>query len=187
MEIDQSLDLKRESLFDRIVLYGATGLFTLTIALTTLQVFIRWLNLPTFGFLHWTEPAARFVLIVATYLGAAVAVRNNEHISIRFLLERLRTWRPRVGETVSVLGELIVIWFLIVALQGTISATIGDWTTSIGGIGFVTSGHLYLGITVGLALMLVYAVLELASSVRAIVATVTGNGGRRLGEEMTDE
>lgn len=171
MEIDQSLDLKRDNLFDKIVLYAATGLFTLTIVLTTLQVFIRWLNLPTFGFLHWTEPAARFVLIVATYLGAAVAVRNNEHIAIRFLLDRLTNWKPRIGNTVKILGQLVVIAFLLIALWGTILTTIGDWTTSIGGIGFVTSGHLYLGIAVGIALMLVYAVVGLVATVRGLITT----------------
>jgi TRAP-type C4-dicarboxylate transport system permease small subunit len=170
MEIDQSLDLKRDTLFDRAVLYAATGLFTLTIVLTTMQVFIRWLELPTFGVLHWTEPAARFVLIIATYLGAAVALRNNEHISIRFLLERLTDWNPALGRAIHVLGDLIVIGFLAIALRGTIATTIGDWTTSIGGIGLVTSGHLYLGITVGIGLTLLYAVVDLIVTLYGLVS-----------------
>jgi TRAP-type C4-dicarboxylate transport system permease small subunit len=178
MEIDQSLELKTDTLFDRAVLFTATGLFTLTIALTTLQVFIRWLELPTFGFLHWTEPAARFVLIVATYIGAAVALRNNEHISIRFLLERLKGWNATVGKAVSVLGDLIVIGFLGIALIGTIETTAADWTTSIGGIGVVTSGHLYLGIATGITLMLVYAVIDLVGVFKDIVTETssTANG-----------
>lgn len=162
MEIDQSLDLKRETLFDRAVLYTATALFTLTIVLTTMQVFIRWLGLPTFGVLHWTEPAARFVLIIATYIGAAVALRNGEHISIRFLLERLTDWNPELGRVISILGDLIVIGFLGIALRGTTMTTIGNWATSIGGIGFVTSGHIYLGISIGIGLTLLYAVVDLA-------------------------
>ncbi|WP_245977747.1 TRAP transporter small permease [Halopiger aswanensis] len=156
--------------------------------LTTLQVFIRWLNLPTFGFLHWTEPAARFVLIVATYLGAAVAVRNNEHISIRFLLERLTKWSPRIGLTVRLLGDLIVVGFLLIALRGTATTAINDWATSIGGIGFVTSGHLYLGIAVGVGLMLIYALLDIVQLIRGLgTESLEETVERQLEEGTTDE
>lgn len=188
MEIDQSLDLHRDHLFDRIVLYGATGLFTFTIFLTTIQVFVRLLNLPTYGFLHWTEPAARFVLIVATYLGAAVAIRNSEHIAIRFLLERLRGWNVRIGLTVQLLGKLIVIGFLLVAFRGTVLATIGNWTTSIGGIGIVTAGHLYLGIAIGMGLMALYALLDIVLVARGLVTDSTDDvEGRGIEEGTVDE
>lgn len=188
MEIDQSLDLRQDTLFDRAVLHTATGLFTLTIVLTTLQVFIRWLNLPTFGFLHWTEPAARFILIIATYIGAAVALRNNEHISIRFLLERLRNRNPLVGRIVTILGDLIVIGFLGIALRGTAETTYVDWTTSIGGIGFVTSGHLYLGISVGLGLMLLYALADFAVAIKQFATQTTDREDKPdLQEGMADE
>lgn len=183
MEIDQSLDLKREHLFDRIVLYSATGLFAITIVLTTIQIFVRLLDLPTFGVLHWTEPAARFILIVATYVGAAVAVRNNEHISIQFLLQRLTGRKPRIGLTIQVLGELIVISFLVIALQGTTITTLGNWTTSIGGIGFITAGHIYLGIAIGIALMLIYAVIDIVTLVKGIANDARG----RSEEGMADE
>ncbi|SNZ15501.1 TRAP-type C4-dicarboxylate transport system, small permease component [Natronoarchaeum philippinense] len=188
MEIDQSLDLKRDHLLDRIILYSATALFTSTIVLTTLQVFIRLLNLPTFGFLHWTQPAARFVLVIATYLGAAVAIRNNEQIAIQFLLERLANWKPWLGYLVKVLGKLVTAGFLLVALEGTVITTIDDWATSIGGIGFVTSGHLYLGIGIGLALMLLYTAIDLVALVREILAwTGDETSGSQLEEGMADE
>lgn len=176
MEIDQSLDLKQESVLDRAVLYAATGLFAFTIVLTTVQVFVRWLDLPTFGFLHWTEPLARFVLIIATYLGAAVAVRNDEHIAIEFLLERLTERAPTLGDALSVVVDGVVVAFLAIALRGTVQLAIGDWGTSIGGIGAVTSGHLYLGISVGLTLMIAYALWDAIQSLRSLIATV-GDAG----------
>lgn len=183
MEIDQSLDLKRDHLFDRIVLYSATGLFAITIVLTTIQIFVRLLDLPTFGVLHWTEPAARFILIVATYVGAAVAVRNNEHISIQFLLERLTGRKPRIGLTIQVLGELIVISFLVIALQGTTITALGNWTTSIGGIGFITAGHIYLGIAIGIALMLIYAVIDIVTLVKGIANDARGRSEEGTADE----
>lgn len=173
MEIDQSLNLKRQSTFDKVVLYSATLLFTSTIALVILQVFVRVLGLPTLGFLHWTQPAARYGIIIVTYFGAAVALRNNEHISIRFLLDKLSERNQKFAEALHVIVELIVIGFLAVALRGTLGMTIGSWTTSIGGIGFVTTGHVALGITLGLSLMFIYSVQGLVSSVRTVLTDET--------------
>lgn len=180
MEIDQSLDLKTDRLYDRAILYTATGLFILTIVLTTIQVFVRWLNLPTFGFLHWTEPAARFVLIIATYLGAAVALRNNEHIVIQFLLERIRKRSSAIGTFLDVFVNLVVIGFLTIVFRGLLERAYGDWATSIGGIGVITSGHLYLGISIGIGLMLLYALTDLVVMAYGYVRSPgngDGNGG----------
>lgn len=170
MEIDQSLELKHDWLFDKIILYAATGLFTLTIILTATQVLVRVFEIPMLGSLNWTQPAARFILIVATYLGAAVALRNNEHIAIQFLLERLTNRNKTIGNLILILGKLIVVGFLAVALVGLARTTIVDWTTSIGGIGFVTAGHLYLGIGIGFLLMLIYAVIDVGSLLRGVLS-----------------
>lgn len=170
MEVDQSLNLKTDTLFDRAVLSTATGLFALTIVLTTIQVFVRWLELPTFGFLHWTQPAAKFLLIVATYLGAAVAMRNDEHISIQFMLEWVEERHATLGRALDVFSDLVVVGFLGVALRATAMTAADSWTTSIGGIGFVTSGYLYLGISVGVALTMLYAVADFVITVKQIVS-----------------
>lgn len=188
MEVDQSLDLKTDTLFDRAVLYTATGLFTLTIVFTTVQVFVRWFNIPTFGFLHWTQPAAQFILIIATYLGAAVAIRNDEHISIQFLLERVADRNATVGRLLSMFSDLVVIGFLAVALRATAVTAVDAWSTSIGGIGFVTSGYIYLGISVGIALTVLYAAADFLLTMKQLVTDV-GNDqtATELGEGTRDE
>lgn len=166
MEIDQALDLKKDTVFDKAILYTATGLFALTIILTSIQVFIRWLNIPTFGFLHWTQPAAQYILIIATYLGAAVALRNNEHIAIRFLLERIENWNASLGRAFRIFSNLVIIAFLAVALRATAVSAVDAWSTSIGGIGFVTSGYVYLGISIGIALTMLYAIINLGVTIK---------------------
>lgn len=163
MEFDQSLDLKTDTWFDRIVLYLGTGLFALTVVLATIQVAVRVFDLPTWGTMYWTEPLARFVLIVATYIGAAVATRNNEHVSIKFIQEKIADRSPRLARALRLVNAAIVLVFLVVAFRGTAESAIDDWGTSIGGIDFVTSGVLYLGITVGLFFMLAYTVIEIGS------------------------
>ncbi|XVH33426.1 TRAP transporter small permease (plasmid) [Haloferacaceae archaeon DSL9] len=167
MEVDQSLGLNRDTWYDRVILYTATALFALTIALATVQVLVRQLNIQFLGSMYWTEPAARFVLIVATYLGAAVATRNREHISIKFILERIEVRWPSVGVLLRAFVVVITLIFISVALYGTLTSAVSDWRTSIGGIAFVTSGVLYLGISVGLFLMIFYDVLNLKEDLQA--------------------
>ncbi|WP_266082378.1 TRAP transporter small permease [Haladaptatus caseinilyticus] len=188
MEVDQSLDLRKDTLFDRAVLYTATALFTLTIVLTTVQVFVRWFNIPTFGVLHWTQPAAKFLFIIATYFGAAVAIRNGEHISIRFMLERIKNWNTNVGRLLSIFSDLIVIGFLGVALRATVVMATDAWSTSIGGIGFVTSGYIYFGISIGISLTILYAAVDLGVTMKRI-ATGFGTDGpeTEIGEGTIDE
>ena len=156
MEFDQSLGLKRETTFDAIILYVATGLFALTIVLATIQVIVRVFGIGIFGAMHWTEPAARFILIVATYWGAAVASRNDEHIRMNYVLDKLEENHPKVRSGFEVVVAIVVIAFVAIALRGTVGSAYANWHTSIGGIGFITSGVIYLGIAIGLAVMLYY-------------------------------
>lgn len=154
MEVDQSLDISQDSLFDRIVLYLAAGMFALMIVLATMQVLIRTLNLPITA--QWTEPAARFILIVATFFGAAVASRNREHIRMTFVLDKLEDHRPDIRKSFDLISSIVVVVFVAFALTGTVPATFNNWESNLGGVGFLTSGMLYLGISIGLACMLVY-------------------------------
>lgn len=159
MEIDQSLDLKQNTLLDRVVMYAAVGLFALTIVLATIQVLVRQFNLPVSA--QWTEPLARFILIVATYFGAAVATRNREHIRMTYILDKLEDRYPRVRTRFDLFSSVVVIAFLAFALWGTVPATVANWGSEMGGIRLVTSGMLYLGISTGLALMLLFESIHL--------------------------
>lgn len=168
MEIDQSLGLRRDNTFDRIVLYTATALFVLTGVLATVQVTVRVLGI---GSLHWTEPLARFVLIVGTYLGAAVATRNNEHIKIDLLLDKFTENRPDLRRILDSLVSVAVLTFVLIAFVGTINAATTHWETAIGGTVLITSGMLYLGIAVGFGMMFVYELLNLHESLRGLDET----------------
>lgn len=159
MEIDQTLDLRHDTILDKIVLVAAVGLFALTIVLATTQVLVRQFNVPIDA--TWTEPLARYVLIVATYFGAAMATRNREHIRMVYLLDKLEEYYPAVRSRFDLFSSIVVIGFLLFTLWGTFPATIANWSSEMGGIRFVTSGMLYLGISLGLALMLVFESIHL--------------------------
>jgi TRAP-type transport system small permease protein len=156
MDIDQDLGLRRDSLFDAVTLYTATALFGVTIALTVVQVFARQLGLQSLGPMYLTEPLARFTLIIATFLGAAVAARNDENIKMTLITDRLENYSPSAARSLRIVSSAIVVGFVAIAMIATFRAALGNWHTSIGGVRIVTEGYLYLGISIGLAVFLFY-------------------------------
>ncbi len=71
--------IRFDSFFVKIQNILLTALFLVMIALMLAQVFWRYfLELP----LSWSEEIARFLFIIITYLGAAVATYEKSHIEI---------------------------------------------------------------------------------------------------------
>lgn len=159
MQIDQSLGLKRDTVLDRLVIGIAVGFFLLTVALVSLQVVVRTFDFPmTLG---WTEPAARLALIIGTYFGAAVATRNNEHISMDIVLQRLGEKSPRMKEIFDTIVRLITILTLFVVLFSLYTGANGGWNSNWADMSGVTVGMIYLAIAIGLTVMFTYELFEL--------------------------
>lgn len=180
MEIDQSLDIEVDNILDAAFLYVATGLFALTVVLTTAQVLVRQIPFLSFINISWSVPVARFTLIIMTYIGGAVVTRNQEHISIDLILDWIGQYYPRFRLGVASIADVIVIGFLAIAVYGAYLSTTSNWTTSVGAVQGITSGHLYLGIGIGLAGMLLY---ELQHFIKMIRALLDGRARRELREE----
>jgi len=168
MEIDQSIDLRVDNVLDRAVLYLATLLFASTVALATIQVLVRYTFVIPTELFYWTEPLARLMFIVMTYIGAAVATRNREHISIDLLLDKLETRSFRVRKALDVVNSCIVLSFLAIVLYGMFLSMQENWTSAVGGVSGVTLGHVYLGISLGILLMLIYRLQNLVEGVRSL-------------------
>ena len=60
----------------------------------------------------WTEEIARYLLIVVTFMGGAMAVRRNTHIHVEFVYRYLPA---AVGRAMSTLVDLVRIGFLAYA------------------------------------------------------------------------
>jgi len=164
-EIDSTLDIKEDNIFDAILVAISTALFALTILLASTQVFVR--NIPYVSGFTWTEPMARFILIIGTFIGGAVVTRNREHIKIDIVLNQVRAFSDKAYKVLVSINGLILSIFLIVAVYTTINATFVNWDTSLGGgQGYVTSGMLYLFITIGLVLTLIFEVINVVEDVR---------------------
>jgi TRAP-type C4-dicarboxylate transport system permease small subunit len=99
---------------DRWVCWICVGLFAGILGIMVLQVAFRYvLNSP----LVWTEELARILYIWSCYLGAPVALRRGNHVSIVFVSERLP---GALGRVVGVgIHGISLAFFLALAILGT--------------------------------------------------------------------
>lgn len=164
MEIDQSLALKRDNIFDRLVLNIATFFFIMTVVMATVQVVVRVFELPIPGGAWWTVAVARYCLIIGTFFGAAVASRNREHIKMDILNGYLEQNFPRLGIAVDVFVQLVVIAFLGVTVYAASLAMVqnrGELLLDLP----IPSSYLYGAIAAGLAVTMIYELLHLTQIV----------------------
>ena len=79
-----------------------------------LQVLFRYLlHLPLF----WTEEFARYCLVWASLLGAAVALKRGEHIAVTFFLD---SFPKSVARTLTMVAQISVLLILTVMAWGGI-------------------------------------------------------------------
>lgn len=160
MEIDQTLDVKTDTLFDRIVVYVATAFFIMTVVLVSIQVLLRWVPYQL-GIGHWTEPLSRYVLIIGTYFGAAVAARNHEHISMYFVIERIERRYPRFYAALRVIVDIVVVGFLSLTTYAALFAASNNWNAAFGGVDIITLGQMFVVIAIAIGIYLLYSFIDL--------------------------
>jgi TRAP-type C4-dicarboxylate transport system permease small subunit len=102
---------------DRWTCRACIALFMAILVTMVFQVTFRYvLNAP----LVWTEELARYLFIWSCYLGAPVALRRGNHVTIVFVSERL----PRGLARAVAIGcqALSLLFFLQLAVQGSMLA-----------------------------------------------------------------
>lgn len=123
--------------------------FASMLILVVAQVLIRYV-LP-FS-IPWTEEAARYMLMLITFLGAAVALRKGDHICVSTFLERMP---ERTQRKFYLVFAPIIFVFLIVILYGSVGMARQMWRSPVGSISWLRMGHLYVIAFVGSLFMLV--------------------------------
>ena len=119
-----------------------------------LQVIFRYvLNLPLF----WTEEFARYCLVWASLLGAAVAMKRGQHLAVTICMDRMP---PGAYRVLSVVARFSVIVILAVILVGGIQLVLVT-RAQISPALRVPMSLPYLAVPVGAAIMLFHAVVFL--------------------------
>jgi TRAP-type transport system small permease protein len=110
-------------------IYGIVQKITNAIAATLLflMVAIVFSNVMGRYFFHysipWTEEVARFMMIWIVFLGSVTAYVNNDHLSLDILVQSVP---KKVGQTIIVLADFLIIYALIIIFRGGYSLTMAS-------------------------------------------------------------
>ncbi len=127
-----------------VILLGAMAIVVF------LQVLFRYvLHLPLF----WTEEFARYCLVWASLLGAAVALKRGEHIAVTFLLD---TFPKRAARVLTMIAQVSVILILTVMVWGGIKLVLVT-SAQISPALRISMAIPYLALPVGAVIMLFHA------------------------------
>jgi TRAP-type C4-dicarboxylate transport system permease small subunit len=136
---------------DRVIDWTTIGLMAVLAAVVVVAVVTRYfLNLP----LAWSEEVSRYSFIWATFLGAAICLREGTHLSVDLLVRRLSPDRRRHAATAA---RVLMALLLGIVLYSGIEVTRVTHAQQSPALGIPMS-WVYLAVPVGATLML----LELA-------------------------
>lgn len=111
------------------------------------------------GYLIWTEETARYLLPWTVFLGMAYCFGHSEHLIVDVLTYKLK---GKKHQTILILGWITSLIFcimmLIVSIQGIDTIATTNWAT----IPFLSYKYVYISLTAGLALSILYLIINLA-------------------------
>jgi len=119
-----------------------------------LSVFLRYLFGLTFV---WAEAFITMIFIGTTYFGAALGVRENEHISIEYFSAQ---FPPSMQKIIQAMVMLVII-----AVEGVIFKTSLTWIARVGSIPEVAlalpKSYFYIMVPISAALMIFYVMVKI--------------------------
>lgn len=135
-------------------------LLALVVVIVLLQVFGRYILRIS---LSWPEELARYVLVWLMIFGVAAAAASRSQIVVDTLLELVPASVRRALEALSALAGLVAVALLVWTSQPLITGPAGRSTSPATGI---PSFWIYLAVPVGGALLVLFALAELAEILR---------------------
>lgn len=135
-------------------------LLALVVVIVLLQVFGRYILRIS---LSWPEELARYILVWLMIFGVAAAAASRSQIVVDTLLELVPASVRRALEALAALAGLVAVALLVWTSQPLIFGPAGRSTSPATGI---PSFWIYLAVPVGGALLVLFALAELAEILR---------------------
>jgi TRAP-type C4-dicarboxylate transport system permease small subunit len=150
-------------MFDRALVSVSTTIFILVLGLLVVQILSRQLSQTQ----SWTEELARYLFILSSFLGSAIALRTGEHIRIASFVDRLPS---RARLLFDLIADALMIAFLAITAYGAWRMGQRMLHVPVGfSSAFVSIGHIYLALFGCLLLNLYYLFRHLVGTLRGLV------------------
>jgi TRAP-type C4-dicarboxylate transport system permease small subunit len=114
----------------------------------------------------WSEELARFLYVCLVFIGAAPLIRDDEHIRVGVLTDRL-TGRPQ--SVMRLVTIVLTIPFIAIMTWGAWTNTVANWRTYAPTLDWLSIGYIYLVIWIAGLLMLWYLTVNLVRNLRALL------------------
>lgn len=140
------------------------AIFIFMIVVVGVQMLARWVLGPLFGaYLSWTASLSRVLLVCITFVGAGIASRDREHVTLNLVIKYLS---PR-GKQILFIGQFLIIGaFLILLISGAVAMydlTAGRAFGALPTYPLLSNGWLYIYAIIGSLLMFLYTLRDAAS------------------------
>lgn len=102
--------MKAQNLFEYLERIYNIVLIVLTSAMfftVTYNVFMRFVMNQSVG---WADELSRFLFIWASFLGAVIAYKNDEHVGLNFIVDKIKS--PAIRRGFAILGQLLIVMLL---------------------------------------------------------------------------
>ncbi|WJQ05814.1 TRAP transporter small permease [Geobacillus stearothermophilus] len=97
---------------------------TIALCLAFMSIFVFGNVVLRYGFnsgITWSEEMARFLFIWLTFLGAIVALKDNEHLGVEMFVKKLP---PKLRKLAYVICNLLILYCLWLVLNGSWKMTL---------------------------------------------------------------
>jgi len=132
------------------------GLFyILMFFVVLLQVFARYVISVS---IPWTEEVARYLLILITFIGGALGVRDRMHIGIFVIFDK---FNETIRNYFNITFNIFIITFLVIVFKGSLKMLKISWNVQCGSIYWFTLGKMYLILIVSIIIMMIYLLIQL--------------------------
>ena len=120
----------------------------------------------------WTEELARVLFLTSVFLSIAVALYENRHIVVDFLLVRLP---PRLQVLARIVFDLLIFVFLVSLLRGAAKMTAVTWESYMIAMNWMRTGYLYLAECISIVLMMIFLLAAIIHNMRRLTSGEPAN------------
>jgi len=128
---------------------------------------------PVFPDLIWTGEIARYALVVMTVVGIPYAMRTDDHISIRPLLEGLE---DRTRDALLLVANVLVVGFSVFLAYASAQVSQRTLGNPLPTVRWLNYGYVNILITIMFALTAIYALEQVVSQWRMLTGNTTTDG-----------
>ena len=110
----------------------------------------------------WSEDLAQFSFIFLVFIGSAAKMKDETHISISFLIDRVN---PALQRLLRIVTRLLILPFLYFLVVGSWRNIVNNWGISLSTVRWMKIGYMYTVLFITGCIMILYVLKNLYTDI----------------------